>query len=175
MVATAANSTVASVVNPGPMMSTKHRLFGTSVAVAAGILAAGALGGCADSRIDLVQSGYLSVEPTITRALAHAPEVHEQDGGLVVSGKLESDEATRGGHIDVSVVAPDGTIAYDATVNYRKPAAHRRVGPRGRPLGARSSAGSYATYSVRFPGLPPRGSIVKVLHDPLPHAAPGGQ
>ncbi len=175
MVATAANSAVASAVNPDPTMSTNHCFLGTSIALAAGILAAGVLGGCARDRTDLVRSGYLSVEPTLTKALSHAPEVYEQDGSLVVSGKLDSDEATRGGHIDVSVVAPDGTIAYDATADYRKPSAYRHVGPRGRPRGARSSADSYATYSVRFPWLPPKGSVVRVQRDPLPHAAPGGQ
>lgn len=173
MVATVANSTVASVVNSDPTMSTDHCFLGTSIALAAGILAAGVLGGCASNRTDLVQSGYLSVEPTLTKTLSHAPEVYEQDGGLVVSGTLDSDEATRGGHIDVSVVAPDGTVAYDATVGYQKPAEYRKVGPRGRPRGARSSANT--TYSVRFPGLPPGGSVVKVRHDPLSHAAPGEQ
>lgn len=173
MVATVANSTVASVFSSDPTMSTDLCLLGTSIALAAGILAAGVLGGCASDRTDLVLSGYLSVEPTLTKALKQAPEVYEQDGSLVVSGKLDSDEATRGGHIDVSVVAPDGAIAYHATVNHRQPEAHRRVGPRGRPLGARSSAST--TYSVRFPGLPPRGSVVRVRRDSLPHTATGGQ
>lgn len=133
------------------------------------------LGGCASNRTDLVKSGYLSLQPNLTAQLAHAPDVYEQGGGLVVDGQLDSSEVSRGGHVDVQVVSPDGTVVYDASVNYRKPSAQAPTGPRGTYRGPRSSADSHSTYSVRFPGLPPHGSVVRVKYDPQPHQAEGSK
>lgn len=132
-----------------------------------------ALSGCATNRTDLVKSGYLSLQPTLTSSLAHPPEVYEQDGELVVNGQLDSSEVSKGGHVDVQVVGPDGAVLYDAAVNYRKPQAQIPSGPRGQYRGPRSPSESHATYSVRFPGLPPAGSVVRVQYDPQPHAAGG--
>jgi len=70
-------------------------------------------------------------------------------------------------------VAPNEKVVYDASVNYRKPVAQTRSGPRGSYRGPRSAADSHATYSVRFPGLPPEGSVVRVKHDSQPHQAEG--
>ena len=131
------------------------------------------LAGCASNRTDLVKTGYLSLQPTLTASLAHPPEVYEQDGGLVVNGRLDSAEATKGGHVDVQVVGPDGTVVFDASVNYRRPSATTPSGPRGTARGPRSPADSHATYSVRFPGLPPSGSVVHVQYDAQPHSAEG--
>lgn len=133
------------------------------------------LGGCASNRTDLVKSGYLSLQPTLTASLAHAPEVFERDGALVVEGLLDSSETTKGGHVDVRVVAPDGTVAYNASVTFRRPAAMTRTGPRGSYSGPRSRADSHATYSVRFPGLPPAGSAVLVRFDAQPHQPEGSK
>lgn len=133
------------------------------------------LGGCASDRTDLVKSGYLSLQPTLTASLAHTPEAYERDGALVVEGQLDSSETTKGGHVDVQVVGPDGTVVYDASVNYRKPAAMTPTGPRGSYSGPRSRADSHATYSVRFPGLPPAGSVVRVKFDPQPHQPEGSK
>lgn len=133
------------------------------------------LGGCASNRTDLVKSGYLSLQPTLTASLAHAPEAYERDGALVVEGQLDSSETTKGGHVDVQVFAPDGTVVYDASVNYRKPAAMTSTGPRGSYPGPRSRADNHATYLVRFPGLPPAGSVVRVKFDPQPHQREGSK
>lgn len=150
--------------------------IGQAICLAASVVVAGSIGGCASNRTDLVQSGYLTLDPAQAQAntLAHLPELYAQDGDLVVAGKLDTGEATRGGHVDVSVIAPGGTVVYDASVNYAKPTAQQPVGPRGQPRGTRTSAGNHAIYSVRFPGLPPQGSVVRVKHDPVPHAAKGG-
>lgn len=133
------------------------------------------LSGCASNRTDLVKTGYLSLQPTLTASLAHPPEVHEQDGGLVVNGRLDSSEVSKGGHVDVQVVGPDGAVVYDASVNYRKQQAQMATGPRGQRRGSRSSSDSPATYSVRFPGMPPAGSVVRVKYDPQPHGASGSK
>ena len=131
------------------------------------------LAGCESNRTDLVKTGYLSLQPTLTASLAHPPEVYEQDGGLVVNGRLDSAETTRGGHVDVQVVGPDGKVVYDASVSYRRPSATTSSGPRGTARGPRSPADSHATYSVRFPGLPPTGSVVRVQYDAQPHSSEG--
>jgi hypothetical protein len=131
------------------------------------------LGGCASNRTDLVKSGYLSLLPTLTASLAHAPEVYKRDGSMVVEGQLDSSEAAKGGHVDVQVIAPDGTVVYDASVNYRKPATRTPTGPRGSYSGPQSRADSHATYSVLFPGLPPEGSVVRVKFDPRLHQTEG--
>ena len=149
------------------MKTTLARLL-PSLALGAFLLA-----GCASNRTDLVKTGYLSLQPTLTASLGHPPEVYEQDGGLVVNGRLDASEATKGGHVDVQVVGPDGAVVFDASVNYRKPSAQTQTGPRGSVRGPRSPADSHATYSVRFPGLPPEGSVVRVKYDPQPHQSEG--
>jgi len=139
------------------------------------LAAAALLGGCA-SGDDLIAAGRVTVEPRIDQALRRPPEVFEDKGDLVITGRLE-----RGlprdlrGHIDVTVVAPDGTTVYDAQVNYRAETASSggtRAPRHGSFRRAHTRYGSYGVYSVRFPGLPPEGSIVKVKHEPVPHASP---
>jgi hypothetical protein len=125
--------------------------------------------GCASKHNDLVQTSYVSLEPTLTALLAHPPEVYETDGELVVEGRLDSGEVAKGGHIDVWVKGPDGTTVYEAAVNFRKPAAQTQTGgPRGGYRGPRTNP--HANYSIRFPGLPPQGSVVHVKFDSQPHA-----
>jgi hypothetical protein len=139
--------------------------------LACGILVA-ACTGCASQHKDLVQTSYVSLEPTLTASLAHPPEVYETDGELVVEGRLDSGEVAKGGHIDVWVKGPDGTTVYEAAVNFRKPPAQTQTGgPRGGYRGPRTNP--HATYSARFPGLPPQGSVVHVNLDSQPHPKMG--
>lgn len=136
---------------------------------ACGMLVATAVG-CVPQRKDLVQDSYISLAP-ITATLSHPPEVYESDGALVVEGRLDSGDVTKGGHIDVWVRDPDGITVYDAAVNFRRPSARTQTGgPRGASRTIRTS--QHATYSVRFPALPPQGSVVHVKYDPEPHAGP---
>ncbi len=126
---------------------------------------------CASTKTDLLQQGYVSLQPATAEPLSHPPEVFEEEGGLVVSGRLESAEALKGGHVDVSVVGPDGTTVYQASVDFRKPQS-QTSGPRGMVRPSRTD--SHATYSVRFPGLPPKGSVVHVKVEAGPHGKSGG-
>lgn len=142
---------------------------------AAWLLAALAmLGGCA-SRNDLIAAGRLTAEPRIDRALRAPPDVYEDEGDLVVSGRLEPGlPRDLGGHMDVAVIAPDGKTVYDAQVKYRGDTAASAGTPtprHGSFRRAHTRYGSYCVYSVRFPGLPPDGSVVRVRHDSDPHAA----
>lgn len=136
------------------------------------IAAAGTLlvGGCAASRTDLVSTGEVSLETAVTRPLSHAPIVERADGDLVVRGKLDDNEAVAGGHLDISVTSPDGIVVHDAVVNYgRATSSHStQLGSRG--ASRRVQAGpKHAEYSVRFPGLPPAGSVVRVRVDAAAH------
>ena len=153
------------------MRSSTLRIFGWA---GAWLLAAAALlGGCASGN-DLIAAGWVTAEPRVDRALRKPPEVYEDKGDLVVSGRLERGlPRDLAGHMDVTVIAPDGTLVYDAQVNYRA----GTVSPTGTPTPwhgslrrAHTRYGSYGVYSVRFPGLPPEGSVVKVKHDPEPHS-----
>lgn len=137
--------------------------------VRAVVLTAIVLGGCANQP-DLIAAGRLTLEPRIDRALRQPPEVSEDNGDLVIAGRLE-----RGlprdlvGHVDVMVTAPDGAIVFDARLNYQADTVSPADIPK--PLYGsfkRVSArryGSYLAYVVRFPGLPADGSVVKVRHD----------
>ena len=127
---------------------------------------------CASRPNDLVQSSYLSLEPALASTLSHPPEVYEKGGELVIEGRLDSGEIVNGGHVDVWVNGPDGTTVYEAAVNFRKPTAQTQTGgPRGGYRGPRTNP--HATYSVRFPGLPPQGSVVHVKFDSQPHVKTG--
>jgi len=129
-------------------------------------------GGCASQR-DLVTAGRITLEPKIDRALRQPPEVYEEAGELVVAGRLERGlPRALGGHIDITVIAPDGATVYDAQVNYRADTVSSAGTPKPRHSSfrrAHTRYGSYGVYSVRFPGLPPDGSVVRVRHDPAPH------
>lgn len=131
-------------------------------------------GGCASQR-DLVAAGRITLEPKIDRALRQPPEVYEEAGELVVAGRLERGlPRDLGGHIDVAVIAPDGATVYDAQVNYRADTVSSAGAPKPRHGSfrrAHTRYGSYGVYSVRFPGLPPDGSVVRVRHDPDTHPA----
>lgn len=137
------------------------------------LAAAALLGGCA-SGSDLIAVGRVTVEPRIDRTLRNPPEVYEDKGDLVVSGRLERGlPRDLGGHMDVTVIAPNGATVYDAQVNYRADTVSSGGAPaprHGSFRRAHTRYGSYGVYSVRFPGLPPEGSVVKVKHDPRPHS-----
>lgn len=155
------------------MKSTAGTLKTVQFVVISGVLMA-ACAGCASQHKDLAQTSYLSLEPTLTAMLSHPPKVYEQNGGLVVEGRLEANEATYGGHVDVTVIGPDGTLVYDAAVNYKRPAQRPGGGARG-SRSTSSPAKNHTWYSVRFPGLPPEGSVVRVKHRPLPHSVESGE
>lgn len=128
------------------------------------------LSGCAASRSDLVSSGKLTLESAVTRSLTHVPTVEIADGDLLVSGKLDEVEAVAGGHLDITVTAPDGVVVHDAVVNYGRPSSSHttQLGPRGASRRVQTGP-KHATFSVRFPGLPPEGSKVRVRLDTTIH------
>jgi hypothetical protein len=134
------------------------------------------LGGCTSQR-DLVAAGRLTLEPKIDHALRQPPDVYEESGELVVAGRLERGlPRDSGGHIDITVIAPDGATVYDAQLNYRADTASSAGTPNPRHGSfrrAHTRYGSYGVYSVRFPGLPPDGSVVRVRYESGIHPASG--
>lgn len=123
--------------------------------------------GCAVKRTDLVQTGYVMLEPQLSNVLTEPPRVYEEDGSLIVEGRLDESQK---GHVDVVVVAPDGVVAYNAQVDFRRHLIRSPIrGPR-RHSPRRTT--EHFHYSVQFPGLPPKGSVVRVRHDAQPHDAP---
>jgi hypothetical protein len=123
--------------------------------------------GCAFKRTDLVQTGFVMLEPQLSNVLTEPPKVYEEGGSLIVEGRLDESQA---GHIDVLVIAPDGVVAYNAQVDFRRHLIRSPIrGPR-RHAPRRTT--EHFHYSVQFPGLPPKGSIVRVRHDAQPHDAP---
>lgn len=136
------------------------------------------LAGCA-SGTDLIAAGHVTLEPRIDRALREPPDVLDRNGELVISGRLERGlPRALGGHIDVTVTGPDGSLVYDAQVDYQTDAApsSRSGGPRsGSFRRAHSRYGSRGVYSISFPGLPPGGSVIRVKYDRKPHGPPPQQ
>jgi len=131
------------------------------------------LGGCT-SQQDLIAAGRITLEPKIDHALRNPPDVYAENGDLIVAGRLERGlPRDSGGHIDVTVIAPDGVTVYDAQVKYRAETSSAGTPkPRhGSLRRAHTRYGSYGVYSVRFPGLPPDGSVVRVRHEPDTHPA----
>lgn len=139
------------------------------ISICAAVLLLGVPGGCA-SQSDLIAAGRVTLEPRIDRTLRRPPDVYGDKGDLVVAGRLERGlPRDLGGHVDVTVIAPDGATVYYARVNYQADTASAAGVPapqHGSFRRARTRYGSYGVYSVRFPGLPPEGSVVKVRHDP---------
>lgn len=123
---------------------------------------------------DLIAAGRVTLEPRIDRFLREPPEVRADNGDLVVSGRLERGlPRDLGGHIDIAVIAPDGSTVFDAQTDYRSEtvSSQGRPGPRsGYFRRAHTRYGSSGVYLVRFHGLPPDSSVVKVSHHLLPHS-----
>lgn len=130
--------------------------------------------GCACRGTDLIAAGKVTAELRIDRALRAPPDICAEDGELVVSGRLaRGAPAGPGSHVDVEVIDPSGTTLSDARLNYKAAptSTHEWSGPKhGVYRGARTRYGSYGVYAVRFPGLPPEGSVIKVRHEHGPQA-----
>ncbi|MEY4103469.1 MAG: hypothetical protein RL461_671 [Planctomycetota bacterium] len=131
------------------------------------------LGGCAMPRADLVSSGDVTIESAVTRPLAHTPTAENADGDLLVSGQLEEAEAVAGGHLDITVTSPAGVVVHDAIVNYGRASSPytTQFGPRGASRRVQTGP-KHAKYSVRFPGLPPVGSKIRVRLESGAHERP---
>ncbi len=113
-------------------------------------------GSCfAANRRDLVDPGEVSLERQHSKKVHIAWTKVQQDGeDIVVSGVLRRHALTSypiWRHVEVTVLAPDGTVLQKArTSNIKVP---RRIPGRGF---------NTKRFEVRLPGIPPRGSSVRI-------------
>jgi hypothetical protein len=113
--------------------------------------------GCTMNRIDLVDSGVVSLEQHRTGKVYIAwSGAYEQDDGFVITGVLRRRDrvgmAIRA-HVDVTVLSPDGTILDEARSSDVYVA--RRI--------TGKSYLSFERFKVRFPNIPATGSSVRVV------------
>jgi hypothetical protein len=112
--------------------------------------------GCAANRVDLVDTGVLALEPhaegKVTIAWCSA---YRDKEGLVIAGVLTRQDHVGlpiKAHVDVAVLSPDGhTLDESRTPDVYVPA---RITGRGQKL---------KRFEVRFPHIPPQGSLVRLV------------
>lgn len=111
--------------------------------------------GCLMDRVDLVKSGTVRIERAIPKSLSmSAPRVWQDDGEMIVYGQVRRSPSASGiirGHIDVTVIDRDGKVLQTAS---------RRHFPGDVPT--RRWHGS--SFTVKFAGVPPPGSTVRVVY-----------
>ena len=115
------------------------------------------ISGCAANRVDLVDTGKLSLEQHNTGKVYIAwSGAYEQDDGFVISGVLRRRDSVGAAirtHVDVTVLSPDGTIVDEARSSDVYVA--RRITGR--------SYLSFERFKVRFPDIPATGSSVRLV------------
>ncbi len=125
--------------------------------------------GCTSSTTDLVRSGYVSLRVNEETSQKLQLGVYDNDGSLLVEGTVRARELTLETHLDVAIVAPSGELVGDAKVNFRRHASsNARVPGRSSARSTRTGAQHYH-FSLRFPNLPPKGSIVSYSIDYSAH------
>ena len=121
------------------------------------------ISGCTANRVDLVDSGFLTLEKQAAGKVYVAwSDAYDRDGGFVVTGVLRRSDHVGSpikAHVDVTVLSPDGRVV--DTARSGDVYVPRRITGRGQ---------SFKRFSVPFSSKPPRGSTVRVvshsgLHD----------
>ena len=110
--------------------------------------------GCLGGRVDLVDNQTVSLEPVPTGHLYVSwGGVYQKGGATEVRGVIRPRH--RGfhgyGHVDVAVLAPDGTVLEEASALY-----HPRILPR--------KGVSRARFTVPLATVPPPGSTVRLAY-----------
>lgn len=124
-----------------------------------GVLMCFVLSGCSMQRIDLEKVGHLRVKEVSPEDLKLFTSVYELEKALVVTGQLSRGALSQQqipGHIDIRVLRESGEEIYSVKANLRRlPMARRRANP--------------TAFSVTFPEVPPKGSLVEVSYDRRAH------
>ena len=116
----------------------------------------GFLNGCATNRVDLVDSGVLTLEKQAAEKVYIAwSDAYEDGDGFVVTGVLKRRDTVGlpiETHVDITIQSPDGTIIETS----RSSDVHvpRRIIGRGQSL---------QRFRVRFPTIPAEGSKVSIV------------
>ena len=133
------------------------KIIGSSIGVILCFLSI--IGGeCAESRINLVDDGTVTVERVDSRQARIVNVNVYQDGeGIVISGTVRRKSTTVAvdkGHVDVVVFSPDGNIIQEVIARYTPRLTKKR----------RS-----AQFSVRIETSLPNNSIVRMVHHTRAH------
>ena len=115
------------------------------------------ISGCATNRIDLVDTGVISLEQrNMGKVYIAWSGAYEQDDGFVITGVLRRRDhigmAIRA-HVDVTVLSPDGTILDEARSSDFYVS---------RCIIGRSCL-SFERFKVCFPNIPANGSLVRLV------------
>jgi len=119
------------------------------------VLSFGFLAGCATNRVDLVDSGVLTLEKQAAGKVYIAwSDAYEDGDGFVVTGVLRRRDTVGlpiKAHVDITIQSPDGTIIDKS----RSPDVYvpRHIIGRGQSL---------KRFRVRFPGIPAEGLICSI-------------
>ncbi len=112
-----------------------------------------ALSSDAEGRVNLIDTGAVSIERETTRGASfHGVSAYEEQGLFVVAGNVNRPKTTPGlvgGHVDVTVINPDGKVLDKIVTQYTPKVLLRE-----------SHSGS--KFSASFASIPPKGSRVKV-------------
>jgi len=111
--------------------------------------------GCQTGRINLVQSGAVSVQTLPAEGSAvERLSVYQQGGDLVIFGRLNRASASRlryNKHVDIAILAPDGSLLKKIqTWNFSRTAA--------------SKTPWYLSFKARVPLVPPAGSTIRAAY-----------
>jgi len=112
---------------------------------------------CASSRVNLVESGRITIERLPAEQVYISKATVHQDGPeLIITGRVKrrTVSASDGGHVDIAVIHPGGKILKKISTSY-VPRILRRKGTR------------ESSFTVRLHLLPPEGSIVRVAYHQL--------
>jgi hypothetical protein len=126
------------------------------------VLTFGFLTGCATNRIDLVDSGVLTLEKQATGKVYIAwSDAYEDGDGFVVTGVLRRRDTVGlpiKAHVDITIQSPDGKVLNEGrSSDVYVP---RRIIGRGQSL---------QRFRVSFPQIPPQGSLVRLVSHSGPH------
>ena len=114
--------------------------------------------GCASGRTNLVDNGTVIIEGAQSmQAFVTSVSVYRDDEELVISGRVKQRHKTvtaDRGHVDITLIKPDGTTIGPVSVGYPTLLARR--------------TGASAFFRVRLHVILPQGARVRVVH----HSAP---
>jgi hypothetical protein len=133
----------------------KNKVLNLVIAMVFGILTI-VISGCAANRIDLVDSGVLTLEQKAAGKVYIAwSDAYEDGDGFVVTGVLRRRDTVGmpiKAHVDVTILSPDGTIIEEShSSDVYVP---RRIIGRGRSL---------KRFKVRFSDVPAQGSLIRLV------------
>lgn len=130
-----------------------------SVKTGAILLAACLMQGCAIKNRTPIEQHSIQLKASAPTGLHMTSSAYLDDGNLVVLGRLERgplDRTRIPGHIDIRVLAPDGSELSTVMARFRALPSWRR-GP------------NPVAFSAEFPGKPPAGSLIEVTYDGAAH------